>query len=73
MGPMFRQCEDCGGARLFEQSHEAPGGCPDALDGLCPEWFCTECGAAVLAVASPFPAEPAAEPAAVPGASSRVA
>ena len=46
MGPMFRPCEDCGGEQLFEQVHEAPGSCPDARDGQCPEWWCTGCGAA---------------------------
>ena len=48
MGPMFRPCHDCGGEQLFEQMHEAPGSCPDAPDGQCPEWLCTGCGAAEL-------------------------
>ena len=49
MSPMFHRCEDCGGERLFGQPHEAPGSCPDSADGLCPEWWCTDCGAALLA------------------------
>ena len=48
MGPMFQPCQDCGGEQLFEQLHETPGSCPDAPDGPCPEWLCTECGAAQL-------------------------
>jgi hypothetical protein len=53
MGPMFRPCQDCGGERLFERMHEAPGSCPDAQDGQCPEWLCTGCGAAELSTVPP--------------------
>ena len=60
MSPMFHPCADCGGERLFEQRHDAPGSCPDSPGGLCPEWWCTECGAALLATFAPAPAEPAA-------------
>jgi hypothetical protein len=59
MSPMFHPCADCGGERLFEQRHDAPGSCPDSPSGLCPEWSCTECGAALLAAAAPFTDEPA--------------
>ena len=45
---VIRHCSDCGGDRLVEQYHAAVGSCPDAPDGDCPEWFCTECGAALL-------------------------
>lgn len=48
MGPMFRPCQDCGGEQLFEQPHPMAGTCPDAPDGWCPEWSCTECGAAEI-------------------------
>jgi hypothetical protein len=56
MGPMFRICQDCGGEQLFEQPHPAPDSCPDAPDGLCPEWSCTGCGAAliVMVLARPY-------------------
>ena len=64
MSPMFHRCEDCGGERLFGQPHETPGSCPDSADGLCPEWWCTDCGAALL-VTVPLPAEPAPVSAAV--------
>ena len=60
MGPIFRPCQDCGGEQLFEQSHPMLGGCPDAPDGLCPEWSCTECGAALIVVVLPQPSHPAA-------------
>ena len=43
----IRHCPDCGWDRLFEP-HHAAGGCPDDPDGCCAEWFCTECGAALL-------------------------
>ena len=57
MSPMFGRCEDCGGERLFEQPHEAPGSCPDSADGRCPEWSCTECGAALPSARWPDPAQ----------------
>jgi hypothetical protein len=44
---MIRHCPDCGRDRLFEPCHAAPD-CPDAGDGDCPEWSCTDCGAALL-------------------------
>jgi hypothetical protein len=62
MGPMFRPCQDCRGERLFEQPHPAPGRCPDSADGQCPEWLCTECGAAVITMVPPLPARPATMP-----------
>jgi hypothetical protein len=48
MGQTIRYCPDCGWDRLFEQPHPHPGSCADALDRVCPEWSCTECGAALL-------------------------
>jgi hypothetical protein len=63
MSPMFRRCEDCGGERLFEQPHEAPGSCPGSPGGRCPEWSCTECGAALLATFWPVPAQLSPRPA----------
>jgi hypothetical protein len=49
MGSMTHSCPECGGERLFEQVHIEAGDCPDSPDGHCPEWSCTECGAALLA------------------------
>jgi hypothetical protein len=60
MGPIFRLCQDCGEEQLFEQPHPAPGGCPDAPGGLCPEWSCTECGTALIVMVLPWPSRPAA-------------
>jgi len=60
MGPTFRLCQDCGRELLFEQPHSAPGSCPDTPDGLCPEWSCTQCGAALLVMTLPWPSGPAA-------------
>ena len=44
----IRQCPDCASDRLFEQHHAPAGSCPDSQDGNCREWFCTDCGAALL-------------------------
>jgi hypothetical protein len=49
MVEMVRFCPDCGWNRLFEQRHTVAGRCPDSADGCCPEWCCTDCGAALLA------------------------
>ncbi len=48
MSRLYRFCPDCQEERLFEQYHHAPGECPDSPDGQCPEWSCTDCGAALL-------------------------
>ena len=48
MTQVIRHCPDCGPDRLFEQYHAAAENCPDSPDGDCPEWACTDCGAAVL-------------------------
>jgi hypothetical protein len=48
MVEMIRFCPDCARNRLFEQHHVAAGACPDSPDSWCPEWCCTDCGAALL-------------------------
>jgi hypothetical protein len=60
MGPMFRLCQDCDGEQVFDQPHPVPGSCPDADGGLCPEWSCTECGAALIVMVLPRPSGSAA-------------
>lgn len=45
---MIRHCPDCGSDQPFEQYHAEPERCPDSPDGYCPEWSCTDCGAALL-------------------------
>ena len=62
MGPIFRPCQDCGGEQLFEQLHSMPGSCPDAPDGLCPEWSCAQCGTALIVMVLPRPSRSAALP-----------
>ncbi len=69
MSQTFRPCSECGGDRLFEQHHDAPGSCPDSPDGECPEWSCTGCGSALLAGFVLYHAEPES----IPGLSGRVA
>jgi hypothetical protein len=44
---VIRHCPDCRRDRRVEQYHAA-GSCPDVSDGDCPEWSCTDCGAAFL-------------------------
>jgi len=58
MIPVIRHCPDCGWDRLVEQ-HHAAGCCPDVPGGECPEWSCTECGAALLTGFPPSPREAA--------------
>ena len=58
MSQTFRTCPDCRTERQFEQYHSAPGSCPDSADGICPEWSCTACGAALLTGWLPHPVEP---------------
>lgn len=48
MVEMVRCCPDCGTDQLFEQHHPVTGECPDSPDGCCFEWFCPECGTALL-------------------------
>ncbi|HEV2377485.1 MAG TPA: hypothetical protein VGS19_35630 [Streptosporangiaceae bacterium] len=48
MDQMVRQCPDCGDERLFARVHDVAEGCPDSPGGTCPEWCCTDCGAALL-------------------------
>jgi hypothetical protein len=48
MAQIIRHCPDCGWDRPFEQHHDQPGACPDALDGDCAEWSCTACGTGLL-------------------------
>ncbi len=44
----FRDCPGCRCRREFTQLHPGPERCPDVGSGICPEWVCTDCGAAVL-------------------------
>ncbi len=44
----FRDCPGCRLPREFAQIHPGPERCPDVRDGVCPEWFCTSCGAGLL-------------------------
>ncbi|HEY2262718.1 MAG TPA: hypothetical protein VGI96_08850 [Streptosporangiaceae bacterium] len=45
---LSRLCTGCGEERVFEQFHAELAGCPDAPDGDCPEWGCTDCGSALI-------------------------
>lgn len=50
---LYRDCAVCSQDRLFEQPH--PTDCPDAPDGECPEWACTECGTALIMATASVP------------------
>jgi hypothetical protein len=45
---MIRHCPGCGRDQIFEQHHPQGDECPDSPDGYCTEWFCADCGAALL-------------------------
>ena len=62
MTEMSRYCPDCGQETTFEQPHAGAGSCPDSADGQCPEWCCTECGAALLTGFAPAAPDLAAQP-----------
>jgi hypothetical protein len=57
MTEIVRYCPNCGWDRPLEQHHIGSGCCPDAVDGICPEWFCLTCGAAVILGDVPAPFE----------------
>jgi hypothetical protein len=61
LSEMNRYCPDCGQRTTFEQPHADAGSCPDSPDGQCPEWCCTECGAAVLSGFVPVGGAPTAD------------
>lgn len=50
----LRDCPGCGSEREFVRRHPEAGCCPDSADSWCPEWFCTECGTALLAGVIPL-------------------
>ena len=48
---------DCQDLRAFAQVHPDPGRCFDGSDGICPEWYCMACDAAVLLSILPAPGQ----------------
>jgi len=48
-------CADCRDIRTFGQVHPGPESCSDGSEGICPEWYCMACGAAVLLSTLPAP------------------
>jgi hypothetical protein len=52
MSDQHLDCPECGHEQLFEQPH--PADCPDAPDGICPEWACTVCGTALITATVPI-------------------
>ena len=58
MNQMDSNCPDCQETRAFAQVHSDPGDCLDASGGLCQEWYCMGCGAAVLLGTVPAQRQP---------------
>jgi hypothetical protein len=48
-------CADCRDIKTFAQVHPGPESCIDGSGGICPEWYCVACGAAVLLSVLPAP------------------
>ena len=48
MNQISSYCLDCRDIKTFTQAHPNPGACLDGSEGICPEWYCMACGAAVL-------------------------
>jgi hypothetical protein len=48
MSEIIRHCPDCGSDHSLGQRHGIAGWCPDTADQYCPEWYCQQCGAALL-------------------------
>ena len=48
MNEIDGHCAECAETGAFAQVHPDPGSCRDASEGICPEWYCIVCGAAVL-------------------------
>ena len=48
MAEIIRHCPDCGLDRSTTQHHGLANRCPDSPDLCCPEWYCVNCGAALL-------------------------
>lgn len=66
----FRDCPGCRHRSEFVSIHPGPEGCPDVSSGICPEWFCTACGAGLLLEVPPGPRDLAADLAAARARSS---
>lgn len=58
MNQISSYCPDCRETKAFAQVHPDPGRCFDAYDGICPEWYCIACDAAVLLSSLPAPGSP---------------
>lgn len=58
MNQMDGYCPDCRETGALAQVHPDPGTCFGASGGICPEWYCIACGAALLLGTSPAPGQP---------------
>jgi hypothetical protein len=53
-------CLDCHEIKAFAQAHPNPGSCFDGSEGICPEWYCMACDAAILLGILPAAGQPLA-------------
>lgn len=58
MDQISSYCLDCRDIKAFAQAHPDQGSCLDGSEGICPEWYCMTCGAAVLLSILPAPGQP---------------
>ena len=58
MNQMDDYCPDCRETGALAQLHPDPGTCFDTSDGICQEWYCIACGAALLRSTIPAPRQP---------------
>ena len=58
MNQMDGYCPDCRETGVLAPVHPDPGTGSGASGGICPEWYCIACGAALLLGAIPAPWPP---------------
>ena len=58
MNQISSYCPDCRDLKAFAPAHPDPRSCSDGPEGICPEWYCMACGAAVLLGILPAPGQP---------------
>ena len=73
MTEIIRHCPDCGSEHSLRQHHGIAGWCPDSAEQYCPEWYCQQCGAALVIGEVPVGRRSVRASAGVPAARDRAA
>jgi hypothetical protein len=73
MTEIIRHCPDCGSEHSLRQHHGIAGWCPDSAEQYCPEWYCQQCGAALVIGEVPAGRRSVRRPARVPAVPRRAA